>query len=441
VFDQSYGLRFDIYERIHLTEELPGIAELEEIELLPHIQVISQDEQVALRGHLLLTGLYRGDGEEDGTQRLEHFIPVEITVPTNRVSSLDEIAVEIENFDVDLLSKRSLNITGVLSLRGIETGGSDPTGAWNVDEFTVVHASADPVEDAEDAAQASFLEEEKDGTAEEEYRETNDEVIPAGNETPTYSAESFAAPQSYEKASFETQAQAELAAEPFIQQRDENKTPQAEEEPVSAVLQTDKEPEERSKGNVAANVWHFEHEDESELLYPEKTAIQANEDDEEKDIYLASVEQEPPSEPAFPFSAFQHESVPQEEGPDEREMRVALGSKKETKESEKEAIGFSSLLSSSRSLKDQEQQPEPEELPKEKAERETVGNDDIQWQNLFLGSSSEKNQFRKVRLCIVQREETLETIANRYQISAREILLHNRMAEQTIEEGQILYIP
>ena len=39
-------------------------------------------------------------------------IPVEITVPLNRVSSLDDIAVEIENFDVDLLSKRSLNITG-----------------------------------------------------------------------------------------------------------------------------------------------------------------------------------------------------------------------------------------------------------------------------------------------------------------------------------------
>jgi len=82
-----------------------------------------------------------------------------------------------------------------------------------------------------------------------------------------------------------------------------------------------------------------------------------------------------------------------------------------------------------------------EEPQSEETEREVSGSDDIQWQNLFLGSSSEKNQFRKVRLCIVQREETLETIANRYQLSAREILLHNRLAEQTVEEGQILYIP
>lgn len=128
MFDQSYGLRFDIYERIHLTEELPGIAELEEVELLPNIQVISQDEQVALRGHLLLTYLYRGDGEEDGTQRLEHFIPVEITVPANRVTSLDEISVEIENFDVDLLSKRSMNIKRPFASR--DRDGGERTGIF-----------------------------------------------------------------------------------------------------------------------------------------------------------------------------------------------------------------------------------------------------------------------------------------------------------------------
>ena len=49
MFDQSYGLRFDIYERINLTEDLPGIEELEEAELIPHIQVISQQDQATLR--------------------------------------------------------------------------------------------------------------------------------------------------------------------------------------------------------------------------------------------------------------------------------------------------------------------------------------------------------------------------------------------------------
>lgn len=123
MFDQSHGLRFDIYERIHLSEELPGIAELEEVELLPEIQVIQREDRAELYGQLLLTGLYRS--EDDRTQRLEHAIPVEITVPLTRVSSIEDIGVEIENFDIDLLTMRTVNITGVLSLRGI--GGTEPS--------------------------------------------------------------------------------------------------------------------------------------------------------------------------------------------------------------------------------------------------------------------------------------------------------------------------
>lgn len=81
-------------------------------------------------------------------------IPVEITVPLNRVSSLDDIAVEIENFDVDLLSKRSLNITGVLSLKGIQAAAKQTREAsWSGEEFTVVHAP----DQAEQEAAETYL--------------------------------------------------------------------------------------------------------------------------------------------------------------------------------------------------------------------------------------------------------------------------------------------
>lgn len=49
--------------------------------------------------------------------------------------------------------------------------------------------------------------------------------------------------------------------------------------------------------------------------------------------------------------------------------------------------------------------------------------------------------FRKVRLCIVQREETLDTIAEKYQLSTRELTMYNRLSGQVVEEGQVLYIP
>lgn len=404
--DQSYGLRFDIYERIHLSEDVAGIAELEEIELLPHIQVISQDEQAALRGHLLLTGLYRGEGEEDGTQRLDHFIPVEITVPLNRVTSLDEIAVEIENFDVDLLSQRSLNITGVLSLRGIETTSTEST-AWKADEFTVVHAP----EESSDTV--SFAREELD---EEEELAAEPEQF-AEREEPRTEAAPLLAVESTE-----------------TEQLDQNR----ESDSALSALHKDKESLERTAEPQYPNVWHFEHEDETELLHPESNAVQADLADD-SDIYLNS-EKDPYTEPVFPFGAFQDKVQPEDQ-PEDREMRIAVGSKKESDPNDKEAIGFSSLLSSSRSIKELEQQQAHEDQQAAEAERDAAETEDVKWKNLFLGSMSDQTPFRRVRLCIVQREETLETIADRYQLSPRELLLYNRLSEQTIEEGQILYIP
>lgn len=115
--DPLNGLRFDIYERVHLPDDVAAIEELEEIELVPHMQALPQDDQVLLRGHLLLSGVYQSQGGS-GLSQLEHWIPVEIALPLNRIQSVEELAVEIDNFDVDLLTTRSLNVTGVLALRG-----------------------------------------------------------------------------------------------------------------------------------------------------------------------------------------------------------------------------------------------------------------------------------------------------------------------------------
>ena len=44
-------------------------------------------------------------------------------------------------------------------------------------------------------------------------------------------------------------------------------------------------------------------------------------------------------------------------------------------------------------------------------------------------------------MCIVQRDETLESIAARYGVPANTIRSVNRMADDRVEEGQILLIP
>jgi stage VI sporulation protein D len=65
--------------------------------------------------------------------------------------------------------------------------------------------------------------------------------------------------------------------------------------------------------------------------------------------------------------------------------------------------------------------------------------DELEWTKLFL--STEAHSFRKVKMCIVQREETLDVIASRYNVKSRELQLYNRLHDPYLSEGQVLYIP
>ena len=56
--EQTSGLRFDIYERVHLAEDQPDMKSLDSIEMVPLIQVNAEGEHAQLKGNLLLTGQY-----------------------------------------------------------------------------------------------------------------------------------------------------------------------------------------------------------------------------------------------------------------------------------------------------------------------------------------------------------------------------------------------
>ena len=71
---------------------------------------------------------------------------------------------------------------------------------------------------------------------------------------------------------------------------------------------------------------------------------------------------------------------------------------------------------------------------------EPKANNALHWKSLFL-SKEEGTKFRSMRLCIVQKDDTLHSIAERYQLHPREIELLNRLGDEGLSEGQILYIP
>ncbi|WP_054956388.1 LysM peptidoglycan-binding domain-containing protein [Paenibacillus dakarensis] len=473
MFDQSYGLRFDIYERIILAEDLPGIEELEEVELIPHIQVISQEEQATLRGHLLVAGVYKGDSEEGESEPLEHWIPVEITVPLNRVSSLEDIAVEIENFDVDLLSKRSLNITGVLSLKGIHAAVLPVTNehAWNEEEITVVHApEASSVQgydnDLRDVQQTEY---QTDNSAEysyplnqtqdhddQEYQSIQDnssirDHFEAIQQTPYPNVQAFENQSGY--GSNEGIANLNDAGDAVEQELHRDQASQ--EIPSMFAAEQSQTFTERSSqaSNVPesnSNVWNFERVEQQKASdtgsYGASSGIvEERQEDALSEIQTAYDELEASSEENLGVAAVKEtaalpdEPLVSEEPPAKQEMKVALSTKNSTVDNAAGSIGLSSLLQAKRTV--QEQEITVLEAAPVKVETEHVAGDDVQWKSLFLGSRQEETPFRKVRLCIVQREETIDAIAERYQLSPRELLLYNRLSEQSIEEGQVLYIP
>ncbi|MEK6990109.1 LysM peptidoglycan-binding domain-containing protein [Paenibacillus sp. FSL K6-1566] len=461
MFDQSYGLRFDIYERINLAEELPGIEELEEAELIPHIQVISQQDQATLRGHLLLAGVYKGDTETGESEPLEHWIPVEITVPMNRVSSLDDIAVEIENFDIDLLSRRSLNITGVLSLRGIQAAAPGVRDqAWANEEFTVVHAPepSGTQTAGEPAAEAGY----EPFQANEEPSGSNDAAASHPSETAPFVNFRASIQEQEERtqqylaswAQYENQIRRE--EEPVSDTRMAAAADDADaRDTVEYALHNDPEPAAQEAEPSVPSVWQFERKAEPEPA-PEAQAeevasafpgvvdrkgdgVEAVPDLQAVDAGVQETYEAP--EPAD-SAAEEAEVVLKAEEPSDPgkpELKVAF-STKGSDAAASSGVGFSSLLHSSRLVQDQEIAALDEE---EKAEElaEPASTEDVEWKSLFLGNRREETPFRKVRMCIVQREETLDIIAERYQLSPRELLLYNRMSEQNVEEGQVLYIP
>lgn len=427
--DESYGLRFDIYERVHLADELVGISQLEEVELTPHIQVIPAGEQVTVRGSLLLVGTYIGIEDKQRSQSLEHWIPVEITLPLNRVSRLDDISVEIEYFDVDLLSTRTLNITGILSLHGITMEKIEPP-TWEPEQFTVVHEAKSKEEENDppwlhdyDTHQLEFTAQAKEQMELTGYAKAGQE--PGGNNVALDQQGQAPQPPLNQTCKKSEHIDAPLIKDPM---------------PLKGDIESLKVEENTSDFDRAPLTWNNSYFNQLEVAQISNSAQQnaddsmgaqtsaldpfCNDSEVEQDMIVkqTSVQGEQLSDPGL-------------------EMKMAFNKLMTARQENLEQAGSSTLLQRKQDQQENQRQNEEETVQQQVASSETKTNDDVKWHSLFLRRLDNNQVFKKVRLCIVQRQETLDTIADRYCMNSREIALYNRLSEMDVTEGQILYIP
>ncbi|NNV05539.1 stage VI sporulation protein D [Geobacillus sp. C56-T2] len=343
--EQSY-LRFSLEESVWF-QSGQEVAEFLSISLDPVISVEEYDQYITIRGALELSGEFRSAQpklaaaeeedafdlasyrfiqhiavRDDGISELSHRFPIDITIPKNRIRSLDDVYVTVESFDYELGDNGRLVVTADISISGI----SDAPLASELpadEEEEPLFAPFESVARKEAADDEAFTSENQPAS------EAGEQPVAAVSEAPPSTVEP-AAVRHEETLSDET----EDVKEPFLPLETETKAVNAEgEEKIDSVL--------------------------------------------------------PPTE-----------------------AKVSIGAAK-------------------KAVSEEDEEEQQAEVKSENA---------LYLTKLF--AKSEAEEFTTVKICIVQQGDSLDKIAERYEVTVSQLLRANDLeSPDDVHEGQLLYIP
>lgn len=132
-------LRFSLEESVWF-QKGQEVEELVSISLDPNITIHESEQYVTIQGALELTGEYQryDDGtkededfftapkfvhhveeRDEGVYQFSHRFPVDITIPNNRIQSIDDIHVEVESFDYLFQERSCMKLTADLTITGL----------------------------------------------------------------------------------------------------------------------------------------------------------------------------------------------------------------------------------------------------------------------------------------------------------------------------------
>ncbi|MEH7734268.1 LysM peptidoglycan-binding domain-containing protein [Bacillus pumilus] len=407
---QNNRLQFSVEESIYFKSG-QEVSELLSISLDPDILVQEVNDYVSIRGSLELTGEYNINQEEllgelssyasyreadevkvreDGTAELLHQFPVDITIPKNKISHLNDVFVFIDAFDYQLTENRLLTIQADLAIEGL------------LDE----EMPQAPVEEPYEFVHRS----------EEEY----------GDVTYDYQLQP------------EDEEQEEL--QDYEREIDEDQ----------AVLQHDTRAEEEKQ----------EEEIEIELMSREEETEELEESESQEEVALGyrSLPEAQVQEPPF----FEPPKLLEEEKREDTFFEVEVRKDPEAAEELEETVQPYPVFESPAYHVEEEQEAQDDtyqlgrlyerEAPKvyESAQEEEEFEEDVREtsgseNSLYLTklfAKQEEEDFSRMKICIVQQEDTVDRICERYQLNVQQLLRTNSLSvDAELEEGQILYIP
>ncbi|WP_332286178.1 LysM peptidoglycan-binding domain-containing protein [Bacillus velezensis] len=371
----NHRLQFSVEESICF-QKGQEVSELLSISLDPDIRVQEVNDYVSIKGSLELTGEYNIDhsshfeeldrelrhveevrAREDGTAELIHCFPVDITIPKNKVSHLNDVFVFIDAFDYQLTDSRILTIQADLAIEGLleESEPKEPeiplyvapefareeminlaghhSEDENEPELMIRHEPEIPLTVSEEAAQETkkneeeipplirLEEEEQEAAPILREREEEQEAAPILRER---EEEQETAPILREQEEEEQEAapilreqeEEEQEAAPILREREEEEEQEAapilrereEEEQEAAPILREQEEEEQEAAPILR-----EREEEEQEAAP---ILREREEEERETAPILREQEEVPKPVSFteppPPVSFQHEEEPEE---------------------------------------------------------------------------------------------------------------------------------
>ncbi|MDA1477456.1 LysM peptidoglycan-binding domain-containing protein [Bacillus changyiensis] len=418
---QNNRLQFSVEESICF-QKGQEVLELLSISLDPDISVQEVNDYVSIRGSLELTGEYNIDQtreyaelpatsriveevrlKEEGIAELTHCFPVDITIPKNKVNHLNDVFVFIDAFDYQLTDPRMLTIQADLAIEGLLNMNGETEETQHPQTSAVAEEELEPIDRSDSNAEGKPEESIDFANLHDEI--TDEEVDKEQEETvPIYQA--FTGEKPFVTSSLS--AQERLKKEELQADESEESASFLGEKPYVAPSQSAQE--RLKKEELKA--------DESKQLEPVYRSYSEHEESKETEFFdvprLLKDEEDKSDEESFDIE------VKQEMCEEEREAEMTI-----------EIPEYSFYK--------QEKTEEPRD--EEESDAPAKENDNALYLTKLFTKQGEE-EFSRMKMCIVQQNDTIDLLCERYDINVQQLIRLNSLSiDEELKEGQILYIP
>ncbi|MBB3867626.1 stage VI sporulation protein D [Parageobacillus toebii NBRC 107807] len=393
--EQSY-LRFSLEESIWFRKG-QEVAEFLSISLDPIVSVDEYEQYITIRGALELSGEYRmAEGEESSADPFDFASHRFVQHISTREDGISELSHRFP-IDITIPKNRIQHLEDVYVTVESFDYDLDENGRLLVTaDISISGISEAPLDEP---YEPSLVEEEDEDLLFEPF-----EVV--------------ARKEVYEEEQRKQQSEEETSSifNHALQEQNED-----EAQEMTAIHREETKQEEETAVPLNNNEQLEETVERLEKTKEKAAQLEKPEEKEEKSAQLEKLEEtaaqlEKPEETAAQLEEKEAVKAEEENVAPQQEAKVSIGSMKE-----KDA---------------DEMKEEIDENEKQKVKSENA---------LYLTKLFAKNQeeeFTKVKICIVQQGDSLDKIAERYDITVQQLLRVNQLeSPEEIHEGQLLYIP